>query len=152
MNLNFKMQIYSEIASRLFTFRASLEEKFSIGISTAQDASAMETFFTLSTGKHLTLTITPLQVVADDTLKETTLERGCLFSTEKALKFFKYYTKALCQFECSLNYSLLNCGCTPWNFPQSGNEILDVCDLFGNMCFHENMKQSVFMVEIERFY
>ena len=45
-------------------------------------------------------------------------------------------------FECSIIQSLNNCGCTPWNFPQAGKNISDICDQYGNLCFHENMKRT----------
>ena len=45
-------------------------ETFTIGISTASNAPAMETFYTLNAGSDLTLTITPLQLETDQSLNE----------------------------------------------------------------------------------
>jgi hypothetical protein len=60
-------------------------------------------------------------------LDQTT--RGCktLQETSKG-SIFKYYTKQTCSFECRVRHSLEICGCTPWQYPQYGETITEICD------------------------
>ncbi|KAG5675950.1 hypothetical protein PVAND_005807 [Polypedilum vanderplanki] len=64
--------------------------------------------------------------------------RQCYFEGEKKLKFFKNYSKALCEFECLTNYTLRICGCTKFNMPRENNT--KVCDLDKVQCY-QNIKE-----------
>jgi amiloride-sensitive sodium channel len=59
--------------------------------------------------------------------------RRCYFEGEKKLKFFKSYTKALCDFECMTNYTLEQCGCVKFNMPREPQT--KVCDFDKLDCY-----------------
>jgi len=50
------------------------------------------------------------------------------------MKFFKHYTQAGCQFECTINKGIDNCGCANWNFPQ---DPIGICDHERSICFEQ---------------
>lgn len=52
--------------------------------------------------------------------------RKCYFEGERKLKFFKTYTKALCEWECLTNATLDNCGCVKFSMPR--NQTTKVCN------------------------
>jgi amiloride-sensitive sodium channel len=60
--------------------------------------------------------------------------RRCYYEGEKKLKFFKTYTKNLCDFECLTNYTLRQCGCVKFSMPRS--ESTKVCDLDKLRCLN----------------
>jgi amiloride-sensitive sodium channel len=64
--------------------------------------------------------------------------RRCYFEGEKKLKFFKSYTKALCDFECMTNYTLRQCGCVKFNMPRE--QQTEVCDLDKLQCCNDISK------------
>lgn len=43
--------------------------------------------------------------------------RGCYYTTEKKLQFFKLYTKKNCETECLANYTLAVCECVKFSMP-----------------------------------
>jgi amiloride-sensitive sodium channel len=53
--------------------------------------------------------------------------RRCYFEGERKLKFFRSYTKTLCDFECMTNYTMQQCGCVKFNMPRENDT--KVCDL-----------------------
>ena len=56
---------------------------------------------------------------ADDALRSFSPQlRNCYFEGEKPLKYFKTYSKALCQYECDANQSLKECGCAKFSMPR----------------------------------
>ena len=56
---------------------------------------------------------------ADDALRSFSPQlRNCYFEGEKPLKYFKTYSKALCQYECDANQSLEECGCAKFSMPR----------------------------------
>lgn len=44
-------------------------------------------------------------------------QRGCFFSTERQLRFFKTYTQNNCEFECLANFTVMHCGCVHFSMP-----------------------------------
>lgn len=77
--------------------------------------------------------LTAVSYSSNEQLKHVPIEkRGCYFEGEKALKFFKSYTKAQCNFECLTNFTLRRCGCVKFNYPRSQNT--SVCTLDDNAC------------------
>jgi acid-sensing ion channel, other len=52
--------------------------------------------------------------------------RKCYFDGEKKLKFFKTYTKDLCEWECLANATVKKCGCAKFSHPRHGST--PVCD------------------------
>lgn len=58
------------------------------------------------------LHISPKLVKTDERLRSwTPYERGCYYSYERRLKFYKVYTNANCLNECEANLTLANCLC-----------------------------------------
>jgi acid-sensing ion channel, other len=51
-------------------------------------------------------------------LKYKPLQRKCHLTNERPLKFFKYYTKNLCNIECLANYTMKMCGCVDFSMPR----------------------------------
>ena len=59
---------------------------------------------------------------ADDALRSFSPHlRNCYFEGEKVLKYFKTYTKALCDYECLTNHTLEKCGCVKFSMPRGKN-------------------------------
>ncbi|KAG5873444.1 hypothetical protein JTB14_024866 [Gonioctena quinquepunctata] len=56
-------------------------------------------------------------------------KRECYFTTEKKLKYFKYYSPSNCKLECLTNYTAKNCGCV--NFYMPRERTTPIC---GNGC------------------
>jgi amiloride-sensitive sodium channel len=61
--------------------------------------------------------------------------RRCYFEGEKKLKFFRSYTKTLCDFECVTNYTMEQCGCVKFNMPREPQT--EVCDLNRLACYFD---------------
>lgn len=56
--------------------------------------------------------------------------RNCLYADEKQLKYFRTYTKNLCEFECLTNYTLELCGCVKFSMPRiAGTPICGLKDI-----------------------
>jgi amiloride-sensitive sodium channel len=62
-------------------------------------------------------------------------QRGCYFSDEKKLHFFKAYTRNHCYLECFANYVLENCGCVAFYMPR--NSSTKICGLENGPCLHK---------------
>jgi acid-sensing ion channel, other len=72
---------------------------------------------------------------ADDSMKSYSPEkRGCYFKGEKNLKFFKSYTKTLCDYECMTNYTLKHCGCVKFSMPRDNST--PICDIDKVSCYY----------------
>ncbi|XP_070498112.1 pickpocket protein 28-like [Chironomus tepperi] len=65
--------------------------------------------------------------------------RGCYFEHEKQLQFFKTYTKALCEYECMINYTLSECGCVKFSMPRTSNT--PVCSVDEAGCYLKARKK-----------
>ncbi|GAB0099612.1 pickpocket protein 28 [Sergentomyia squamirostris] len=44
--------------------------------------------------------------------------RQCYYEAERYLRFFRVYTQLNCEMECVINYTLTECGCTPFHLPR----------------------------------
>jgi acid-sensing ion channel, other len=68
---------------------------------------------------------------AEDSLRSFKPQlRNCYFEGEKVLKYFKTYTKALCEFECNANYTLEKCGCVKFSMPRGKDTPICTMDDF----------------------
>lgn len=54
---------------------------------------------------------------ADSLQSYTPNDRGCFFSYEGTLKYFKEYTQRNCELECLTDHTLRNCGCVKFSMP-----------------------------------
>lgn len=69
----------------------------------------------------------------DEAMKAFSPEtRKCYFEGEKELKFFKTYTKPLCEWECKANETLKVCGCAKFSMPRDQNT--KVCHFLELLC------------------
>lgn len=102
----------------------------------------------VKTGYETTIMVTPRVLHTTDMAISMPFEdRQCRASSEAdaaGLKIFKKYSREACVLECSLRMSRKKCGCTPWNYPLvlEEEENDGLCDVFGNYCFHQAMKES----------
>jgi len=72
-------------------------------------------------------------IKAHPSLKSYTPDaRGCYFSDEWPLQFFKTYTKYHCYLECLTNYVLEKCGCVAFYMPR--NSSTKICHLNDKAC------------------
>lgn len=60
-------------------------------------------------------------------------KRKCYFEDEKKLKFFKSYSKKLCDYECMTNITLKLCGCVKFSMPREKET--QICDLNKIKCY-----------------
>jgi amiloride-sensitive sodium channel len=89
--------------------------------------------------KKKDLILSAKSYTADKGMKKFTPEaRGCYFEGEKKLKFFKTYTKALCEFECMTNYTLKTCGCVKFSMPRTS--FTPICDVNETDCLNDAMQ------------
>ena len=93
-----------------------------------------------------TFSVQPIEVFGTDALREVPEEaRNCKFSDETNTEdtMFKTYSQTSCEYECQISKSRDVCQCTPWNFPTppSINQPV-ICDLYGNYCFHLQMRNT----------
>jgi acid-sensing ion channel, other len=68
-------------------------------------------------GYDFEILITPEMIKTDDDLRSFPPEkRGCYFANEKKLKYFKFYTRRHCEYECVADYILSSptLNCTPY--------------------------------------
>jgi len=90
--------------------------------------------------KKLDVLLTATSYRADEGLRNfDPKSRGCYFEDEKQLKFFKTYTKSLCEHECMTNYTLKVCGCVKFSMPR--NSSTPVCAIEKAECYFEAMKR-----------
>lgn len=52
-------------------------------------------------------------------------KRGCFYSSERQLRYFKYYTQNNCEIECLTNFTLNECGCVKFYMPSIGLFVLN---------------------------
>lgn len=69
-------------------------------------------FFNLSPNQAALYAIEPKYTKTEPKVREfDPSERGCFFSNERELHFYRYYTRANCISECVTNYTMMHCGC-----------------------------------------
>lgn len=96
--------------------------------------------FRLPRRKSVIVEVMPELVSAEDDLTAVEVsKRGCLFSYEKSLSLFDFYTYHNCLLECQINCGLTNCGCIPSSvtilkndFPVCGGS--ESCSLLNCKC------------------
>lgn len=59
--------------------------------------------------------------------------RGCFYSNERYLKYFKIYTETNCWMECLTNFTLNTCGCTMFYMPHYNTT--PICGLGSVACY-----------------
>lgn len=75
-------------------------------------------YFQMSVGKAGMFLITPNYISTSPNLRDFDPNvRQCYFDGQRALHFFKYYTKHNCELECLANYTLSECECVRFSMP-----------------------------------
>lgn len=75
-------------------------------------------YFLVAPGRSATCTVTPkLTITSDNVRKYEPGARGCYFSSERHLRFFRHYTQNNCEMECLSNFTLAQCGCVLFSMP-----------------------------------
>lgn len=68
--------------------------------------------------EYVSILLKPKQIITSkDLLSYSPEERKCFFSTERRLRFFKYYSQQNCETECLADYTLKKCGCVKFSMP-----------------------------------
>ncbi|CAH1154497.1 unnamed protein product, partial [Phaedon cochleariae] len=62
-----------------------------------------------------------LMTTSADVKKYSASKRKCYFTTERKLKYFKYYSPSNCKFECLINHTLESCKCVKFHMPREPN-------------------------------
>lgn len=64
------------------------------------------------------ISIKPNMITTSNEVRKYSPEkRGCLFRSERKLRFFKYYSQQKCEFECLSNFTRDQCGCVKFFMP-----------------------------------
>lgn len=66
--------------------------------------------------------------------------RGCVFSDEQKLKFFKDYKKLNCELEFRMDQTYEKCGCQPYFYPEVKDR--PICDFDKIPCLVQNYGKS----------
>ena len=77
--------------------------------------------FNIPLGHSTTVYITAkAREIDEDGMALTESQRNCRLDEDaESLDVFNIYTRAACMFECKIKYSMIKCGCLPWNYPQN---------------------------------
>lgn len=68
--------------------------------------------------QEISVSIRPkLETTSKDLRSYTPMKRQCYFSTDRQLRFFRFYSKRNCHIECLANYTLKECGCVKFSMP-----------------------------------
>uniref|UniRef100_A0A336L784 CSON004091 protein n=1 Tax=Culicoides sonorensis TaxID=179676 RepID=A0A336L784_CULSO len=96
---------------------------------------------------ELTIKVHPKVVLTTSSLLDYPPEkRGCYFSQERYLRFFKIYTKCNCELECIANYTLSKCGCVQFHMPHDNKT--RICTANDMQCYNE-AEYDILLSEIE---
>jgi amiloride-sensitive sodium channel len=63
--------------------------------------------------------------------------RKCYFEDEKKLRFYKTYSKALCDYECLANETFRVCGCVKFSMPRDYE--MKVCNISSLKCIERGV-------------
>lgn len=58
-----------------------------------------------------------LITTSKELLRYSPSQRKCFFSSERQLRFFRYYAQHNCESECLANYTKVRCGCVKFSMP-----------------------------------
>lgn len=76
-------------------------------------------FYRVSLDQDVLITVQPQMITTKDRnlRKYKPEQRGCYFSSDRSLKFFKSYNQRNCDLECNANFTLQSCGCVGFSMP-----------------------------------
>lgn len=73
-----------------------------------------------------------LTITSDELRDYEPNQRKCYFSSERNLRFFKYYAQHNCETECLANFTNIFCGCVKFSMPSESN--IEQCNAIINRC------------------
>lgn len=74
--------------------------------------------FRVPLSEEAEISIKPRLITTSDDLRDySPNQRKCFFSSERQLRFFKYYTNHNCEAECLANFTNRECGCVKFSMP-----------------------------------
>lgn len=120
---------------------------FWIGINQQNDFMAIkEHGVEAEPGMQTNILVSPSVYESTRRFKDTPiLTRSCRFNdevTDNAFTTFNNYSFKSCEFDCKLQHSRAKCGCTPWNYPQSDDVVIQICDGVQAHCFGQAMGED----------
>lgn len=80
------------------------------------------------------ISINPKLITTSEELRDyEPNQRKCYFSSERRLRFFRYYAQHNCEAECLANFTKQQCGCVKFSMPsksidKSSDEFFEVCN------------------------
>lgn len=75
-------------------------------------------FIRIPINQETLITFEPKVMRTADSLRNySPNDRGCFYSNEGTLKYFKEYTQRNCELECLTDHTLRNCGCVKFSMP-----------------------------------
>lgn len=96
---------------------------FRFQLHSPYELSPFDDFISISPGQHLLIAIKPKMVTTSyDLRKYDPDKRGCYFSTERKLRFFKQYNQQKCEIECLANFTKNECSCVQFWMPSDVNK------------------------------
>lgn len=76
-------------------------------------------YFRVPLSKETFVTVNPKVTTTAESVKYLQPDvRGCYYSSERQLKFFREYTQRNCELECMSNITLSKCGCVKFSMPR----------------------------------
>lgn len=92
------------------------------------------------------LSIKSKYITTSDNLRNLDpIRRQCFFSSERRLRFFKFYTQLNCEVECLSNYTQLECGCVKFSMPRTNQ--MKICGAASLMCY-KKARETLFGEDI----
>lgn len=137
-------------------WNAPLKTIFNLGIHSKKETADIRGWFdriiNIQSGYITKISIKPLEILADETLRSLDKEhRGCRFTEEcNDLTSVKSYSKVNCLLDCKMDEAEKQCACRPWDYP-TPNHINDsttreptkICDFPGNSCFNKILQENI---------
>lgn len=97
-------------------------------------------------GEKVTIMITAQLITTSKELRRyDPNQRGCFYSSERKLRFFKEYVQTNCEAECLANYTVIQCGCVRFSMPREKG--VPICGSANIHCY-QNAEQNLFGEDI----
>lgn len=82
-------------------------------------------FIHIPVEQDIFISVKPMMITTSNGLRRYSPEkRGCFFTTERKLRFFRIYNQQNCENECLANFTKAHCGCVRFSMPRKKNLFL----------------------------
>lgn len=116
----------TEISFSFKVFEKSTSSKFFVDFQKPTQMASNTRSYDIRHGEGKTFIFSAkVSSYSEDFRKFSPEKRGCYFSNERKLKYFKAYTEKNCLDECLSNYTLQTCGCVKFSMPR--NDSTQIC-------------------------